>query len=547
MAMFQGGIAAAQVRFHSASEEEATALISNELDKARLAHLSALEAHRTYLVDALTREQTLLVQRELAERDALITLILTAKARGEDPFTLLASQIDDEWSELAGTLPKPIAFVDFVSVAHQLNSYEIERAGLIRNRAALISIFEEMGGKGSYCALDGSGQVAFTQRAGTDESDAIIDTCKEISANEARIQSRSILAGPAWALLGNPAGSNAGMIGQALSEVREIALLLETQDVLAKTVAAQMKSLNEYYKCEVDRGSVTQDVRADAAAVQSALNVLAKGDAVTVFKADTFKDVWNKLTSNNIDPNCAKPAPLKASVPEAKGMSADDVLAALGALDKYFTKVAVLALVRDTALDIQGSSLGDALNGLAAAPTDVSASKAAGRVMAALRIFGALEQYSLASAGKMPDITGVLVALADVRMRQATAKTEADRLAELDRLSKLRLVALRQRAVQLAGARNELATKTDAGLSNSLRRYSESVNRGVIPATVLTNGMTKSRTLPWLDREKAVVEAAYAVLAPAAAQLQAYGKSGITPDTVAQFLQAAGLGGIAVK
>lgn len=92
-----------------------------------------------------------------------------------------------------------------------------------------------------------------------------------------------------------------------------------------------------------------------------------------------------------------------------------------------------------------------------------------------------------------------------------------------------------------------MANKTDAGLSNALRRYAESVNRGSVPTAVLTNRMVKGRTLPWLDREKAVIEATYAVLAPAVAQLQAYGKGGITSDTIAQFLQAAGLGGIAVK
>lgn len=546
-AMAQVVPAAAQIRFHSASEEESTTLLSTELEKARVAHLAALDAHRTYLVEALQRERSLLVQRELAERDAFITLILSAKARGQNPSVPLRSQIDDEWSQVAGTLPKPVVYIDFVSAAHQLDSYEIERAGLRRNRAALIAIFEGLGGKGSYCALDGIGQVTFTQRGDSEEAQAIGDVCGEIVTNEKQIRAAYARAGPASALLGNPAGSSAGMVGDALVEAKNITRLIDAQGVLVKTVAAQMKDLDAYYRCEVGRGSVTQDIRADAAAVQAALDVLAKGDAGKVFDAATFKDAWDKLTSGRVDPDCSKPTPPEAPVAEAKGMSASDVLSAVGALDQYFGKDAVLAFLRETALDIQGSSLGDALNGLAAAPTDKPDSKTAGRVAAALRIFGGLDQYSRASAGKMPDTTGVLVALADVRMRQATAKIEADRLAELDRLSKLRLVALRQRAVQLASAHTELASNTEAGLGNALRRYAESVNRGAIPATVLTNNMEKSRTLPWLDREKAVVEAAYGVLAPAVAQLQAYGKGGISPDTIAQFLQAAGLGGIAVQ
>ncbi|EQA98676.1 hypothetical protein L288_20220 [Sphingobium quisquiliarum P25] len=69
-------------------------------------------------------------------------MILSAKARGQDSFKQLGDQIDDEWAQVAGTLPKPVAYVDFVSVAHQLDSFKIERAGLQRNRAALISVFE---------------------------------------------------------------------------------------------------------------------------------------------------------------------------------------------------------------------------------------------------------------------------------------------------------------------------------------------------------------------------------------------------------------------
>jgi len=141
----------------------------------------------------------------------------------------------------------------------------------------------------------------------------------------------------------------------------------------------------------------------------------------------------------------------------------------------------------------------------------------------------------------------VLVALADVRMRQATAKIEADRLAELGRLSKLRLVALRQRAIGLAEAKGELAKGDEAAWARALRRYNDSWNNGAIPATVIENDMSKARYLPWLDRERAVVDAGYAILAPAVVQLQAYGKGGIKPETIAQFLQVIGLGSIAVS
>jgi hypothetical protein len=274
---------------------------------------------------------------------------------------------------------------------------------------------------------------------------------------------------------------------------------------------------------------------------------LAKGEPAQIFNSPAFKTAWDTLVSQKVDPDCTKPAPEPDKATADNAPSSADILAILSELGKYSPGDALLALVRQTALDVQGSALGEALTGLAAAPGDKPDSKTARNAMAALRVFGALDQLYRASNGRLPDTSGVLVALVDVRMRQATAKIEADRLDALDRLNKLRLNALRQQAVLLVDARNQLDGKGDGALIGALRRYSDSVNRGAIPAIVAENDMTKGRYLPWADRERVVVDAAYGVLSPAAAQLQAYGKGGIKPETVAQFLQAIGLGGIAVK
>jgi hypothetical protein len=320
----------------------------------------------------------------------------------------------------------------------------------------------------------------------------------------------------------------------------------------AATVAAQLKDLDRYYQCELDRTNLAAEIRADAAAVQQALDFLAKGDPDAVFAPGTFASLWNALTTNKIDPDCTKPPPPAAepgadAAANGGGISAADILGAVRKLDKYAADDALLAAVRDSALEIQGSALNQALTGLAAAPGTAVEGATAQRAQAALRIFGNLDTIYRARAGTLPDTAGVLVALADVRMRQATAKIETERLAELDRLSKLRLIALRQRAILLAQAHGELAGGDDAAVGRVLRRYTDSWNKGAIPAAVITNDMTKGRYLPWLDRERAVVDAGYAVLAPAIVQLQAYGKGGIKPETIAEFLQAIGLGSIAVS
>ena len=211
--------------------------------------------------------------------------------------------------------------------------------------------------------------------------------------------------------------------------------------------------------------------------MQSALDTLATADAAKVFDRATFDGLWHTLVTQKVDPDCSKPAPAPDKSAEADAPKASTLLNAIKALNGYSADDAVLSLIREAALEVQGSALDDAVKGLAASPgcPRRDFSPTARRAMAALRIFGALDQLYRADAGKLPDVAGVLVALADVRMRQATAKIEADRLAELDRLSKLRLTALAQRAVLLAGAETELANKADAGLTGALRRYAESV------------------------------------------------------------------------
>jgi hypothetical protein len=536
-----------QVRLHSNSEEQLTTQLVNELEKARVGHLATLDAHRAYLVDALARERTLLVQRELAERDAMLTVVLSAKSRRQEPAKVLNDQIGEEWREVTGLGSSDIEANLPVASRHAV-ALEIERSGLRRQRASLIASFEGAGGKGEYCDPEGEGETRFTTNAGLPEAYGLEATCVELAANTGELKRNARLAGSAAALL-DPSGKLGGLFGQAQREAAEAEALAKAQDALVKTVAKQVKALDAYYKCELDRVSVADTIRSDAAAVQGALNALANGDSKTVFGTGTFRSLWAVLASRNIDPPCSvsSAAAPEPAAPKPRAVSADEILSAIGGLDRYAAGDAVLAVVRESALDIQGSLLGEALIGLASAPGVEPDSKSAQQAAAALRVFGDLEQLYRARTNRLPDVSGVLVALADVRMRQATAKIEADRLADLQRLSKQRVVALRQRALLLADARSALGGDPDKAVPAALRRYAESVNRGSIPATVLASAMVKGRYLPWVDREKAVVEASYAMLAPAVAQLQAYGKGGITPETIAQFLQALGLGGIAIK
>ncbi|HXC75031.1 MAG TPA: hypothetical protein VN640_10195 [Sphingomicrobium sp.] len=539
----------AQVRLYSPSEDALTTELATQLDAAHAAQTAAFDAHRAYLVEALGRERKLLVERELAERDAFLTIVLKSRT----PAAELSDQIDAEWTEVSGSRPTPGSLRKFRDAADDLALAEIEQRGVRRQRAIAIALFEAKGGKGKYCNERGEGNTTFETLADSGEAAGVRTVCKDLAGVTKQVANAYELAGSSSALLGDPHGSARGTLDIARQEAKEIDTLIEAQDALSATVAAQVKSLDRYYQCELGRTSIAGEIRADAAAVQQALDTLAKGDPNSVFAPGTFTAVWKTLTTNKIDPDCTKPPAPHADADDSegaangRGISAADILTALGKLDRLAAGDALLAAVRDSALEVQGSALNQALTGLAAAPGASVEGTTARRAQAALRIFGNLDTLYRARAGTLPDTAGVLVALADVRMRQATAKIEADRLAELGRLSKLRLVALRQRAIGLAEAKGELAKGDEAAWARALRRYNDSWNNGAIPATVIENDMSKARYLPWLDRERAVVDAGYAILAPAVVQLQAYGKGGIKPETIAQFLQVIGLGSIAVS
>jgi len=537
----------AQVRLYSPSEEQLTTELATQLEVAHAAQTATFDAHRAYLVEALARDRKLLVERELAERDAFLTAVLSSKT----PATILSDQIDEEWAEISGSAPTLDSLRNLRRAAGDLATAEMAQRRSRRERSTYIALFEEKGGKGRYCNAQGEGTPTFDEQGGTIEARAIIEACGDLAKASGSVNAAYALADHYSALLGDPKGDAGGDLRRAIDEAKEIGTLIEAQDALGATVSAQAKDLDRFYQCELGRTSIAAETRAAAAKIQKALDTLANGDSSTVFEPAMFTTVWNDLITNKISPDCASP-PVPAAEPsnvaptaDRRGISAADILRALGKLDHLAGGDALLAAIRDRALEVQGSALNEVLTGLAAPPGTAVQGATAQRAQAALRIFGNLDTIYRARAGTLPDTAGVLVALADVRMRQATAKIEADRLAELDRLSKIRLVALRRRAILLADAKVVIAKDNTAWLP-ALRRYNDSWNNGSIPASVITNDMTKARYLPWLDRERAVVDAGYAVLAPAVVQLQAYGKGGIKPETIAQFLQAIGLGSIAV-
>lgn len=542
--------ATAQVYLHSPSEEKRGDELVANLAKARDAHLAALDAHKAYLTELLAKHRTLTVQREIAQRDQFFTLLLSASARGQDPRDILRQSISADWSELTGQVATITQLDGFSDAAFDVKTIEILLSSLRRDRTLFIQLFERKAGKGStYCDDKGDGTPTFGANDPLEEASDIRAVCLELAKKNKELARAYSRAGSASALLGDPKAFGGGMIAQAFAERREIDDLINAQAVISKAAKQQMDALHKYYQCELKKGGTLAKVSGVAAEVQKALDDLASGDRAKVFNDAALDKLLKDLNKDIPDCNAAAPAKDAPAAPDKgtpEGISAKQLISLIGNLDRYAAGDALLAAIQEQALDLKASKLSEALTGLATNTEIEQDTPTATVAAAAIRLFSNAEQIALAQSGRLPDTVGVLVALAEVRMRQATAKIEADRLAELKRSAGLKVVALRQRATMLSEANVALQPAGEPAFQMSLLRYASSWNQGAIPAAVANNDMIYGRYLPWAAREHAVVEASYAMLEPAAAQLQTYGQGGVTTKTIADLLHAAGLGAIAV-
>jgi len=218
----------AQLRIQSSSEEEATTKLATQLEKAHANHLAALDAHRTYLVEALRRERRLVVQDQLALRDARVASILDES----DPAKSLGAEIIADWQDLTGTTPTPDLFGSTNAIASDLAQKQILRAALQRHRPIQIKLLEASGGGGQYCDENGAGPVAFAPGSDPTQAALLASTCASLQSNTTQIADLYKDAGPAAGVLGDPNAALGGKMSEAVSAAQEIAVLIKAQELL---------------------------------------------------------------------------------------------------------------------------------------------------------------------------------------------------------------------------------------------------------------------------------------------------------------------------
>jgi hypothetical protein len=575
--------AVAQVYLHSDAEEKLTSELAAKLEEAEKAHLAAIDAHEAYLKDMLAQERRLIVERSLALRDGYLVAVLNQDTPAKQKDAL-ALYIDFAWQDVFGRkLPKDFSF-DYQSEIAKIDSLEFS---LVDARSAFmfeISNFTKAPlAFDKYCIDDvghflGVPKGSLSSDDPNVDLDAIVDDLKDQCEGRIAYAARALktardrFGASSELAVFTDAGSEdrLGELGAARLELRQINAAIEAQKVVAKALNGKYAALEKYAKCEASKVGGAVRIAAIADLFNQLIDGLANAEAGTFApKTETKEGKEEPALSleqalqqlNNLAipaADCAAPAPAgdataPAPTPAPAPIQVADVLKALKAFDQYALNQSFAAAVKAKALDIQGNALGRILTGLAEAPSDADAdTDERERVIARslLRAIGHLEQFKAAKNGTLPDTAGVLVTLAQVKMNQTDAQIEADRLAELKKLAELRVTALTQRGLQLASAGYSLqrfdATRPDR-LDQALLLYGSSWDQGAIPATVALEDMRNGRFLPWLARERTVVEATFAVLKPAVAELEAYGSGGIQPSLIAQLLQAIGVNAIAVQ
>ena len=548
LAMIGAPATAAGVYVHSDSEQQTIDAMVDQLGAARTAQIGALDAQKAYLTAAMARERQLLAERGLAQRDQQLATVMSAPGRGAEPGKLLKQAIDFDLTQLFGgkvTIDTQVLRSLERDIQRQSRRLNGHRTQLDRH----VTSFEALGGEGAYCDDNGVGVPLELAAPGNshDQFTRIKALCTDIAADIAVLNGNyDVVAEPALrALLGDSreTGDFGGDVGAALTEQRQLGTLITAQRLLTSAANAQVKALDRFYKCQQGIPDLIGSVSANAEAMQALVDQLAKGDPAVVFDPATFEAAVALLTAPT-RPDCG-PAPAAGPAAPA-ALDTAEVLRAVNALDRHAAGSALLSGIRQAALAVQASAVSGALNGLATVNGPAPDDRAGRIARAALKLAGNISTLQQAQAGTLPDTGGILVALADLRMKQASAAIEADRLQALQKLARLRLLALRQQVIHLADAQAALQAASPVALDRALLRYGDSWNQGAIPASILENDMIKGRYLPWLAREKVVIEAMYAMLQPAMAELQTYGKGGFKAETIAGYLQALGIGAIAV-
>ena len=542
---------AQSIYLHSPAEQEATATLATSIDAARAAHLASLDRHDADLKTAMQREQAAVIRHFLSRRDAVL-----AREIAGDTKTLAAvvaarlSSLGSGPSLAPGRPPfgTPVdaqADARFQSDLRQLRLIRLEadrRGGEFRRATSLAQLG---GAPAATCDVERP-PAPGENNTGNPVADPCLDTRR---AHYTLVQSvpcasdeisRTLLAVAArvktcWTGAAAQPLTLGGEIGEAMDEVAQLGDAVERQQQAVGLVTAELKTLERYLACEKDNAA-GPDATAQITAATKQLDAFLKAVVVDAGQAMAPAKIGDP------PPACKTQAGNTVQSPSFATALAT-LRTVVDSADQFNATRSIRAAAVEATQEFRANKLGQILQAVAT-PTETPQGEAATIVAALVRSAEPIETLAQFRAGTLPDTSGVLVALAEARMRATTAKIEAERLQRLKALADQRVATLASEGLL---ARQSLAALRGPApnLDRAVVLYATSVERGRIPAEILALGMDNIEFEIWLRRERAAIEAGYAALVPATAELKAYGEGGIRADTIARFLNVAGLAAIA--
>lgn len=577
----------AQVYFHSDREQATTTQMAAALAAARKAHGGALDRHDANLEAGFKAGIAAVVNERLTSRD----LVLAQYVQGYD--APLSAVVDARLSALTGEDPAHLALPPApaapAGTANPPGVAVVRQAILNLDRARTrLAFTRTIKPAAAQCDDDGLFKTAADSVADGDMGsrcqqvrDAREGLAKRLPCENTDMPGWHTLriAGPmdlCWkkeaAEPPHPAVDQDPRIvvlqpGPGTALVRTLREAIAKQQEAQRITSVELKTLSEALAdAQAARGAgPTQQIRAALCRFDWLVAGLQKAglpaDPATVAaKAPDCAGIAGFSDTDGPAMAAAKAADTQT------GETLDKIQSVAKAAGSTDLGGAILASARATAEDIRGEQLGALLTAVssktsaeiladakAAGPNAKRPSTGAILAVALVELATPINTLAQYYGHSLPDTNGVLVALAEARLRENLAQLEAGRLTTLLTLAEQAMAAKAGEAGLLTEAKVALG-KAHTAATQALKKrledeaavaYSMSVSRGEIPGEVLDYQRNHVEYRLWTARERAASEATFAMVSPAIDQLQAYGSGGVKPEALAGILNLIGLGAIA--
>lgn len=572
--------APAQVYLHNEGDAKAVSNAKAGIQSSKAAFFAMFDANLETLAKLTEAERTAAFNASLARRDQQLASVLDKRRDPKQAADQLEKFIKRRQADIAGPQWEP-AGAPIGSIDAWRRKLEENRDALaehVHDRDGQMALYRENGGKQGVACNDegkeGKAPPADTPLAARQYLAAAQASCAAIANVAADIQ-RDLDRLPAPLAVGfgdskRVSELGPGQLQAAARQQKQLRELVKAQKALSSTAGTHLKQLEKYLKCEQRRaGSPGADERIREATKEfqdfvewvgkldenSGANLAGPDTSAAAPEAEPVPRVCTIEAGSgtgSASETVQKPKAIKSPEDLAdrakKEQNAtlpgwDDIKKLVADAASFHPTRSLAASLQEETQRFREGLLGEVLAGLASDVNDPQRWEAT----VASNLVKAVGHFHDIQPDRLPRTSAVLIDVAAARLKAATARVEADRLDQLAALADLKVKALGRELLQLQQARQSLKKADQGGLDRATRIYATSWTQSRAAQPVIEVDMMNLDYFAWARRERATVEATYAMLEPALGELEEYGAGGLRPADFARILNTAGLGALAVE